>query len=87
MSKLTPDMLADDEQLALAIDEFLGSDRSYRRRRRKIVELQGQLRELVGDEAWALVLEVEESVNRRNADLLTRAVRWAFEQGRRRGRR
>jgi hypothetical protein len=79
--QLDPDIVANHEKLGGTIGEFAESDVECRAASRKIVRLQEQLRELVGEDAWQTYLALETAVNDRNADFDETLVRWAFAEG------
>ncbi len=79
---LDPDIVDDDERLGAVLGDVAEADADYRRTSRRIVRLQGQLRELLGEGGWAVYLKLEVAVNDRNADLNETLVRWAFAEGR-----
>jgi hypothetical protein len=87
MRALTPKIVADDEQLAQAIDAVTIRMKTHRRARRKIVRAQDELHRLVDDSAWKAYLKLEQAVNERDSDEVDVLVRWAFRAGVRWARR
>jgi len=82
---LTPEIVADDDALALAIHEFLLGSKKMRKLSRRVRRAQGRLHRVVDGRAWRVYLRLEEAVNDRDGlegDLL---IRWAYEAGKRHG--
>ena len=78
--KLDPSMIEDDDDLGIAVDEFVHRDPEARARRREIALHQDALR-VAGSETWPLFLRVEALMNGRWADVVVEVARWAFKQG------
>ena len=76
-------IVTDDTALTMAIDAFVRADPAYKRRTRKILRRQRELRALLDSEQWDEFLGVEEATNERLADAMITLVRWAFAEGRR----
>ena len=77
---LDPSMIDDDDDLGIAVDEFVHRDPEARARRREIALHQDALR-VAGSETWPLFLRVEALMNGRWADVLVEVARWAFREG------
>jgi hypothetical protein len=58
---LNPKIVTDDEQLALAIDEYLKSDITHHAHREKIHALEDELRRRMDGEAWKFFLTLDEA--------------------------
>jgi len=80
---LTPEVVADDDDLGVAVDEFVRLNREARVRQWEIAMLQECLRDAVDAGAWRLVLVMEETMNARFADVVVEIARWSFAEGRR----
>lgn len=83
MPKLSAAIVADESALVLTLDAFLRSDPTYRRRSKAILRRQSELRDLLGPQAWAIFLQLEETTNERCTAAMLRLVTWAFDAGRR----
>lgn len=79
---LTPSVLRDRDQLERLTSDLLLEDVGLQRLSRRIRRLQGRLRKLVDDKAWAAFLELEEAYSERLGDAIDVFVTFAFEQGR-----
>ena len=79
---LCPDVVADDDVLALAIDKMLLRSTKLRKLSRKVRRAQERLRRALDDRSWRVYLRLEEIVNHRVAVEGEALVRWAFEAGR-----
>ncbi len=84
--RLTPEIVRADDELWKAIDQVVREQRGYRRRRVHLRRCQDQLRRLVDDDAWNVVLDLEAATNDRHAWTLSYLVKWAFDEGLRSGR-
>jgi hypothetical protein len=80
-------MCEDDESLAALVDSFIFGDPDARARQSDTLALQHELRGQVDRDAWATYARLEEVVNARWSELSLVLVRWAFNEGRRAGRR
>jgi hypothetical protein len=78
---LTPDVVADEEALAEAVDEVVRRDPVARGELAEITNYQDALRGAVDDATWRLVLRVDELTTARFADVLLVVARWAFNEG------
>jgi len=87
VTKLTADILKDDEKLGEGIDQVTFLDPKMRKLARAIVRRQRELRRVVGDDVWKAFLRIEEIVNERFAGAVILVARWAFEEGVRARRR
>ena len=79
---LCPDTVADDDALAMAINDLLLNSKVVRKLGRKVRHAQERLRRRVGDRGWAAYLRLEQIMNQRAADEAFILVRWAYEAGR-----
>jgi hypothetical protein len=80
--QLTPEVVADDEDLGVLVDELVRRDPEARAGLRDIALRQDALRQ--GDpEGWPLFLMVEEMMTARFADVVLVVARWAFMAGQR----
>ena len=79
---LTPEIVADDEQLAEVTDEVMLQNVTLCRMSQAIIAAQGRLQDVLGDQ-WPAYLAVEELINGRMERLCAVLARWAFEEGRR----
>jgi hypothetical protein len=82
LPRLDPAILADDASLAEAIDGLTRDDRRMQQHAREIRHRQRELQDIAEEEAWSRYLHVEEAVNARLVELLSRVARWGFDQGR-----
>lgn len=85
LPQLTPEIVADDEQLAAATDEVMLSDPGLKRMSLGIVRAQRRLLDHLGEHR-DVYLVVEERTNQRMERLCTVLGRWAFNEGVRVGR-
>jgi len=83
---VTPDIVADEQLLANAVEALLVEHPDMVRHRRRIVRRQEALQRLVSPEAWQRYLKVEEATNVRYDLALRLVAAWAFERGRKCGR-
>jgi hypothetical protein len=82
---LTPEIMADDNALALAIQEMLLGSRAMRKLSRRVRRAADRLHRVVNRKAWAKYMVLEEVVNDRATQEVELLVRWAYEAGRRHG--
>ncbi|MGH7295919.1 MAG: hypothetical protein ACRELB_13335 [Polyangiaceae bacterium] len=82
---LTPEIVADDDALALAIQDRLLGSGAMRRLTRRVRRAQDRLQRVVNREAWARYMVLEEHVNDRSSQEVDLLIRWAFEAGKRHG--
>jgi hypothetical protein len=82
MPVLTPDVAADDEALAEAVDAFINNDSVARAQLVEIADFQEALRGAVHADVWGIVLRLDELTTARWADLAVAIARWAFDAGR-----
>ena len=80
--KLTPDVVGDDDDLGIAVDEFVHRDPEARARQREIALNADALR-VADPESWPLFMVVESLMNGRWADVVVEVARWAFREGQR----
>lgn len=80
-ARLTLDDLDDPARLAAKIDLLLTADELLRRGAVRIRRRQGRLREAVNDEAFQVVLSLEEAVNVRASRALDVVGGWALREG------
>jgi len=78
--KLTPEVVEDDEDLAVLVDEFVHRDPEASTGLRNIALHQEALRH-ADPESWPLFLMVEEMMTARFADVVLVVAKWAFKQG------
>ena len=78
---LTPEIVADDGQLAAAVDELLRTDPGLAKLQAKVVQAQARLRAVLDDEGWAAYLGVDDAVGERLAEAVIVIARWAFYEG------
>lgn len=83
---LTPEIVADDEQIAIVTDHILHHAPELRRRSRKIIRAQRALQEAIDRPAWDLYLQLESVVNERFEKACILIARVAFAAGRSRRR-
>ena len=74
---LTPEVVEDDQLLAVAVDAVILADPEARRRASEIALRFEWLKGSV-DDVWPLVLEIESRSNERWSELTLVLVRWAF---------
>ena len=79
---LTPEVAADEELLAEAVDTFIATNRLAKERAQHIADHQEMLRQEVDGETWKLALQVDEMIVERWADVAVELARWAFNAGR-----
>ncbi len=82
---LTSDIMADDDALALMIDELTLGSKRVRKLSKKVRRAQDRLRKVVKSKAWAKYMKLEQIVNHRAGEEVNLLVRWAFEAGKRHG--
>jgi len=82
---LTPEIVADDDALALAIQDMLLGSRAMRKLTKMVRRAQDRLQRVVNRKAWAKYMVLEEHVNDRASQEVDVLVRWAFEAGKRHG--
>ena len=80
---LDPELVADDDDLALAVDAFIQASPEARARQGEIALLHDELRQAVDIEAWRIVMRLDELTNARLADITVEIARFAFSEGRR----
>ena len=80
--RLDPAMIEDDDDLGVAVDEFIHANPEARARQREIALHTDALR-LADSETWPLFLRVETLMNGRWADVIVEVERWAFKEGQR----
>ena len=80
--QLSPEVVAEDQALANAIDALLARDRQMRVHRIEILRLQQELRAVASPETWQAYLLVEGASNARLERALRKVARWAFSEGR-----
>jgi len=85
MPCLTPEIISDDDALALAIQDMILGSRAMRKMSKRVRCAQDRLRRVVGRKAWARYMVLEEIVNDRASREVELLVRWAYEAGRRHG--
>jgi len=73
-------MIDDDDDLGIAVDEFVHRDPVARARQRDVALHTDALR-LADSETWPLFLRVEALMNGRWADVIVEVARWAFREG------
>ncbi len=81
--RLDPSVVADDESLAEAVDEFVRRDPLARERLHSVANQQELLRQVVDADTWRLALRLDEMIVERWSDVVVSVARWAFEEGRR----
>jgi hypothetical protein len=82
---LTPEIVADDDTLALAIQDMILGSRAMRKLTRRVRRAQDRLQRMVHRKAWARYMILEEVVNDRASQEVELLVRWAYEAGKRHG--
>jgi hypothetical protein len=82
---LTPEIMADDNALALAIQEMLLGSRAMRKLTKMVRRAQDRLQRVVNRKAWARYMVLEEHVNDRASQEVELLIRWAYEAGKRHG--
>ena len=80
--KLDPSMIEDDDDLGIAVDEFVHANPEARARQREIALNADALR-VADPESWPLFMVVESLMNGRWADVVVEVARWAFKEGQR----
>ena len=80
--KLDPSMIEDDDDLGIAVDEFVHANPEARARQREIALHTDALR-VADSETWPLFVTVETLMNGRWADVIVEVARWAFKEGQR----
>jgi hypothetical protein len=85
--RLTPDTVRSDHELWPAIERVIMGTPAFQRCRLLLLRRQKRLRALADDAAWSVALDLEALSNARYEMSLTHAVRWAFGEGLRCGRR
>ena len=78
---LTPEIVADDGQLAAAVDELLRTDPDLAKLQAGVIAAQARLRAVLDDAEWAAYLGVDEAVGERLAEAVIVIARWAFDEG------
>ena len=84
---LTPEIVEDDQLLAVAVDAVILADPEARRRAAEIAEHFEWLRGSVDGDTWKQTLDLEERANERFSEVALVLSRWAFNEGVRSGRR
>jgi hypothetical protein len=82
---LTPEIMADDDALALAIQDVLLASRTMRKLTRRVRRAADRLQRVMNRKAWARYMVLEERVNDRTSQEVELLVRWAYQAGRRHG--
>lgn len=82
---LTPEIMADDDALALAVEELLLGTRVIRKLTRRVRRAADRLQRVVNRRAWARYMLLEEVVNNRASQEVELLIRWAYEAGTRHG--
>jgi len=77
---LDPSMIEDDDDVGVAVDEFVHANPEARARQREIALHQDALR-VADPETWPLFMVVESLMNGRWADVVVEVARWAFKEG------
>lgn len=80
--RLTPDVVEDEELLALVVDEFIERDPDAAGTLAEIARLHAVLHDVVTDFYWPIVIRAEDLTTARWADLSLSLVKWAFTEGR-----
>jgi len=83
---LTAEIVADDDELGIVVDAFVHLNHPARVRQWEVGCIQACIRDAVDAEAWGLVMQMEETMNARWADVIVLLARWAFTEGVRAGR-
>ena len=78
---LAPDIVADDDLLAVAIDTWLVRDHAAACRQAEIDGLVGIFEEPLDPDLWALLRRTLDLVDARHDEIVIAAVRWAFAEG------
>jgi hypothetical protein len=79
---LDPGIVADDEGLGEAVDQFIFQDPEARTRLSEITAHQEWLKKGVDGETWKLVLHVDAMIVERWVDVVVAVARWGFTEGR-----
>jgi hypothetical protein len=79
---LDPEVVDDDDALAVAVDAFIHQDPIAGGRQAEMVLFQEVVRRAVDADVWRTVLRVDELTTARVADLVVEIARWAFNAGR-----
>ena len=82
-TRITSEIIADDERLGEFIDKILLSDRILLRIQRQIVRRQRALRAVVDDEQWHAYMHVEETFTDFHGRAVVAVVRAPYKVGRR----
>jgi hypothetical protein len=80
---LTPEIVADDVDLAAVVDRFMFENVAARDQQGEILQHQEVLRIMLEPEQWQAALQLEEATTARSADLAVGIARWAFHEGQR----
>ena len=80
---LTPEIVADDVDLAAAVDRFMFENVAARDQQVEILHRQEVLQIMLDPDAWQAALQLEEATTARWADLAVEIARWAFQEGQR----
>jgi hypothetical protein len=75
---LTPEIMGDDDALALAIQDVLVKSRAMRKLTRRVRRAQDRLKRVVNGKAWARYMVLEEHVNDRASQEVELLVRQAY---------
>jgi len=75
-------MIEDDDDVGVAVDEFVHANPEARARQREIALHTDALR-VADSETWPLFVRVEALMNGRWADVIVLLARWAFREGQR----
>ena len=79
---LDPGIVEDDQALAESVDEFILQHGEGQERLSAVAYEQELLRQCVDADLWRLVLEIDQMIVERWADLSVNLARWAFNGGR-----
>lgn len=78
---LDPVIVASDDDLCEAVDEFVRQDPTARQQLSDVADHQEMLRGAVDADVWRLVLYIDELTTARFADAIVLVARWAFNEG------
>jgi len=80
--RLDPAMIEDDDDVGVAVDEFVHANPEARARQREIALHTDALR-VADSETWPLFVMVEAMIQARLADVIVEIAKWAFKEGQR----
>lgn len=80
---LTPEIVADDTDLAAVVDRFILMDPAAKDQQVEILQRQEVLQIILDPEQWQAALQLEEITTARWSDLAVEIARWAFQEGQR----